>query len=120
MRAAWYKPPGPATEVLRSGIMSDPEPGPGEVRVRIGFSGVDLSDGMRRGGVAAGATPAAMPFRWVAPNQDGPTIIDQIDPCVDPARVGRRVSFHRTCYRSLCMSGVATRLTPARAISMHG
>lgn len=93
MRAAWYEPPGPATGELRFGIMSDPEPGPGEVRVRIGFSGVDLSDGLRRGGVAAGATPVAMPFRWVAPNQDGPTIIDQIDPCADPARVDSEFRF---------------------------
>ncbi len=35
MKAAWYEKQGPAREVLTIGDMSDPAPGPGEVRIRI-------------------------------------------------------------------------------------
>ena len=36
MRAVWYERQGPADEVLQVGELPDPEPGPGEVRVRVG------------------------------------------------------------------------------------
>ena len=41
MRAAWYEGFGPAGEVLRVGELPDPEPGPGEVLVRLHASGVN-------------------------------------------------------------------------------
>jgi hypothetical protein len=41
MRAAWYETQGPAREVLKVGIMADPTPGPGEVRIRIAASGIN-------------------------------------------------------------------------------
>ncbi len=44
MRAAWYETNGPARQVLRIGEMPDPEPGPGEVLVRLATSGVNPSD----------------------------------------------------------------------------
>jgi len=35
MLAAWDERPGPAAQVLQVGEMAAPEPGPGEVRVRV-------------------------------------------------------------------------------------
>ena len=35
MKAVWYERFGPAEEVLTLGEMDAPEPGPGEVRVRV-------------------------------------------------------------------------------------
>ena len=48
MLAAWYERPGPAAEVLDVGEMADPEPGPGEVRVRVTRSGVNPGDTKKR------------------------------------------------------------------------
>ncbi len=44
MRAAWYERNGTAEAVLRVGVKPTPEPGAGEVRVRIHCSGVNPSD----------------------------------------------------------------------------
>ncbi|MEE9210867.1 MAG: NADP-dependent oxidoreductase, partial [Kiloniellales bacterium] len=51
MRAVYYERTGPAREVLRVDELATPEPGPGEVRVRLRASGVNPSDVKnRRGG----------------------------------------------------------------------
>ncbi len=39
MRAAWYEQQGAAREVLQVGEMPVPEPGRGEVRIRVAASG---------------------------------------------------------------------------------
>ena len=44
MRAAYYEANGAAAQVLRLGDVATPEPGPGEVRVRLATSGVNTSD----------------------------------------------------------------------------
>jgi len=41
MRAAWYAKNGAARDVLVVGDLPTPEPGPGEVRVRLATSGVN-------------------------------------------------------------------------------
>ncbi len=43
MRAAFYKSIGPARDVLRVEEVKTPDPGPGEVRVRLSASGVNPS-----------------------------------------------------------------------------
>src|SRR2546429_7976597 len=48
MRAAFYERQGPAASVLKIGDLPLPEPGPGEVRVRITFSGVNPGDIKKR------------------------------------------------------------------------
>jgi hypothetical protein len=35
MQATWYERQGPAQNVLVVGTMADPQPGPGEVRIRV-------------------------------------------------------------------------------------
>jgi NADPH2:quinone reductase len=85
MKAVWYERNGPAREVLTYGDMPDPEPGPGEVRVRLHASGVNPSDWKTR----SGSRPMAAPR--VIPHSDGAGVIDRAGACVDGARAGERV-----------------------------
>lgn len=85
MQAVWYERNGLAREVLQFGEMTDPEPGPGEVRVHIHASGVNPSDWKTR----SGSRPMIAPR--VIPHSDGAGIIDRIGAGVDPARIGERV-----------------------------
>ena len=48
MKATWYDAQGAARDVLVVGEMHDPEPGPGEVRIRIPTSGVNPGDVKKR------------------------------------------------------------------------
>ena len=50
MRAASYDRTGPAAEVLRVAEVERPEPGPGEVRVRVHASGINPTDVKTRAG----------------------------------------------------------------------
>jgi hypothetical protein len=50
MRAAWYDRTGPAAEVLTACELGDPEPGPGQVRVRVHAAGLNPRDVKRREG----------------------------------------------------------------------
>ena len=84
MKAAVYRQPGPAREVLHLEDLPPPEPGPGEVRVRIAVSGVNPSD------VKTRARPG-LPWPMVVPHSDGAGTIDAVGAGVDPARVGQRV-----------------------------
>ena len=87
MRAAWYDQQGPAAQVLEYGELPDPVPGPGEVRVRVRFSGVNPGDTKNR----RGWTGSAMPFPRVIPHSDAAGVIDAVGQGVDPIRVGSRV-----------------------------
>jgi NADPH2:quinone reductase len=85
MKAVWYEQNGGA-EILQYGDMPDPEPGPGEVRVKIATSGVNPSDWKRRQGLTA-----SIGFPRVIPNQDGAGVIDAVGDGVDSSRIGERV-----------------------------
>ncbi|MCH9016812.1 MAG: NADPH:quinone reductase [Chloroflexi bacterium] len=85
MKAVWYERNG-AADILEYGDMPDPQPGPGEVRVRVMTSGVNPSDWKRRQGLTN-----RMEFPRVIPNQDGAGVIDAVGPGVDQSRVGERV-----------------------------
>ena len=87
MRAAWYEKQGPASEVLQVGELPTPEPGQGEVRVKLSFSGVNPSDTKRR--VGFGGQKIAYPE--IVPHSDGSGIIDQVGTGVPKNRVGERV-----------------------------
>ena len=115
MRAVWYERLGPAHEVLEAGEIPDPQPGPGEVRVRIAYSGVNPSDVKRR----AGSNVAAMPFPRVIPDMDGSGVIDRTGPGVDERRVGERVWLHSTQWKRAFGTGAEYAVTPAgRAIAL--
>lgn len=95
MRAARYDRLGPAAEVLSIVDVDDPHPAPGDVRVRLHFSGVNPTDWKRR---LLG--PAVPPSPGQIPHQDGSGEIDEVGEGVDPARLGERVwVFHAAWNR---------------------
>lgn len=87
MRAAVYSRTGPAHEVLSLVDRPDPAPGPGEVRVRIAWSGVNPSDTKSR----AGLRSSVLPFPEITPHSDGAGVIDAVGEGVPAARIGERV-----------------------------
>ncbi|MFD5631472.1 NADPH:quinone reductase [Streptomyces sp. NPDC127072] len=87
MLAAWYERQGPAVEVLRVGELADPQPGPGEVRVRVAVSGVNPGDTKKRRGWLG----SAMPFPQVIPHSDAAGVVDAVGDGIDVRRVGQRV-----------------------------
>ena len=86
MRAALYDRYGDASEVLRVTDVDRPEPGPGQVRVRMEYSGVNPTDWKSR----SGATPRPIESFQI-PHHDGAGVIDAVGEGVDPARTGQRV-----------------------------
>ena len=74
MLAAWYERPGPAAEVLQVGEMAEPEPGPGEVCVRVALSGVNPGDTKKRGDWVGWG----LPFPRIVPHSDGSGVIDAV------------------------------------------
>jgi NADPH:quinone reductase len=85
--ASWYDRQGPPAEVLRIGELPTPEPGFGEVRVRIHRSGVNPGDTKKRG-----AWPGSpMTFPRVIPHSDGAGVIDVVGAGVESGRIGQRV-----------------------------
>jgi NADPH:quinone reductase len=87
MRAIVYRETGDP-DVLTLVDRPDPEPGPGEVVVRIAVSGVNPTDWKARRGDRPGQPPR---FPEVVPNQDGAGTVVAVGEGVDPARVGERV-----------------------------
>ncbi len=86
MKAALYSKTGPAAEVLRVEEIERPQPGPGEVLVRVRASGINPTDYKAR----SGAVPRPIDGFQI-PHQDGAGIIEAVGPGVDPGRVGERV-----------------------------
>ncbi len=86
MKAALYDRYGPAREVLRVEDLERPEPGPGEVRVRVEVSGVNPTDWKSR----SGATPRPIDGFQI-PHHDGAGVIDAVGAGVGPGRAGQRV-----------------------------
>lgn len=89
MKAAIYRAFGAATEVLKIEEIARPDPGPGELRVRMAFSGVNPSDVKARAGARPGVTRPGFPA--IIPHSDGAGVVDAVGSGVDPARLGQRV-----------------------------
>src|SRR3954449_4875700 len=87
MLAAWYDKPGPAEQALEVGYMDDPQPGPGEVRVRVSVSGVNPGDTKKR----ADWVGYGLPYPRVIPHSDGAGSVDAVGDGVDCSRIGERV-----------------------------
>ena len=88
MKAAYYEQKGTARDVLKVGTVERPEPGPGELLIRIAASGVNPSDTKGRQG-ARGNT--SMPFARIIPHQDGSGVIEAVGSNVPERRIGERV-----------------------------
>ena len=87
MQAAFYERTGLAREVLIVGEIPTPVAGPGEVRVKVAWSGVNPSDVKSR----AGTRTKSLPFPRIIPHSDGSGVIDQVGADVPSTRIGERV-----------------------------
>ena len=87
MKAAWYEKQGAARDVLIIGEMDDPQPRTGEVRVRVGFSGVNPGDVKKR----EDAFGIGMAYPRVIPHSDGSGTVDAVGEGVQREWIGRRV-----------------------------
>jgi NADPH2:quinone reductase len=117
MLAAWYEQPGPAGVVLTVGEMDAPEPSPGEVRVRLAFSGVNPGDTKKR----ADWLGYGMPFPRVIPHSDGAGVVDAVGEGVDAARLGRRVwVYGAQSYRPFGTAAQCTVVPAEQAVELPG
>ncbi len=115
MRAAWYERHGAAAEVLTLGEMPIPEPGPGEVRVRVIASGLNPTDVKAR----AGSRPLGFPR--VIPHQDGAGVIDAVGRGVPASRIGERVWLYTVQWQRPWGTAAEFTVVPARlAVRLPG
>lgn len=87
MQAVFYERTGPASDVLYVEEIPTPIPGPGEVRVKVAWSGVNPSDVKSR----AGAGTKTLSFPRIIPHSDGAGVIEQVGADVPSTRIGERV-----------------------------
>jgi NADPH:quinone reductase len=85
MRAVTYTRPGDSS-VLELVERPTPEPGAGEIRIRVLVSGVNPTDWKSRSGATGGQV--AEP---TVPNQDGAGVVDELGAGVDRFSIGDRV-----------------------------
>jgi len=109
MKAAYYERQGTAADVLSFGEFPVPQPGAGEVRVRIFASGLNPSDIKARTGFSS---PANFPL--VIPHQDGAGVIDAVGAGVAPARIGKRVWLFEAQYRRAFGTAAEYAVVPAQ------
>lgn len=115
MRAAFYDKTGPARDVLRIGDLPDPVPGPGEVRVRMKWSGVNPSDVKSR----AGLRSSVMPFPRVVPHSDGMGVVDAVGEGVPSSRIGERVWLWNAAWgRPMGTAAAFVVLPSAQAVAL--
>jgi NADPH2:quinone reductase len=105
MLAAYYEATGPS-DVIQVGERPTPEPGPGEVRVRIVVSGINPTDWKSR---ASGQVESDFQI----PNHDGAGVIEAVGEGVDAARVGERVWVFFAAYHSQWGTAAEYTVVPA-------
>ncbi|MGR7025983.1 NADPH:quinone reductase [Geodermatophilus sp. URMC 62] len=115
MRAISYRRTG-GPEVLELLDLPVPDPGPGEVRVRLAFSGVNPTDWKSRSGATAGAlgTDAQVP------NQDGAGTVEAVGQGVAPAVVGQRVWVWEAAWQRRWGTAAEYTVVPARQAVLLG
>jgi NADPH:quinone reductase len=109
MKAALYRGTGQAGDVFGVEEVDRPEPGPGEVLVRVHASGVNPTDYKAR----SGAVPRPIDDFQV-PHQDGAGVIEAVGAGVDPGRVGERVWLWLTAVGSRWGTAAEWTVLPAR------
>lgn len=93
MRAAFYTEPG-GPEVMQVGEVDDPEPGPGEVLIRVHASGVNPTDWKRRTGQRG-----PLPYPRIVPGYDAAGVVQTVGNGVDLALTGSRVWVWEGAHR---------------------
>jgi NADPH:quinone reductase len=109
MKAALYRGTGPARDVLRIEEVDRPEPGRGEVLVRVHASGINPTDFKAR----SGAVPRQFDGFQV-PHHDGAGVIEAVGAGVDPARAGERVWLWFAAHGSPWGTAAEWTVVPAR------
>jgi NADPH2:quinone reductase len=112
LRAIRYERTGPAREVLHLTTVPRPEPGPGEVRVRLHASGVNPSD------VKSRRAPQ-MSYAAVTPHSDGAGVVEAVGDDVPASRLGERVwTFNAQWKRPFGTAAEAVVLPAAFAVPL--
>jgi NADPH2:quinone reductase len=112
VRAITYSESG-GPDVLRLVDRPIPEPGPGEVRVRVAFSGVNPTDWKSRSTADPGPDGKT-------PNQDGSGTVEAVGDGVDPALVGQRVWIWEAAYQRPFGTAAEYTVVPARQTVLLG
>jgi NADPH2:quinone reductase len=112
VRAIFYTQPG-GPDVLQLGDRPIPEPGPGEVRVRLALSGVNPTDWKSRSTTQPGAGGQV-------PDQDGSGTIEAVGQGVDPVLVGERVWVWEAAYQRPHGTAAEYTVVPARQTVLLG
>ena len=112
MRAISYTRPG-GPDVLQLTDRPVPEPGPGEVRVRVAFSGVNPTDWKSRTNADPGPDGKV-------PNQDGSGTVDAVGQGVDPVLIGERVWIWEAAYGRAWGTAAEYTVVPARQTVLLG
>src|SRR5215218_2186240 len=112
MRTISYSRPGGA-DVLELTERPVPEPGPGEVRVRVAFSGVNPTDWKSRTNADPGPDGKI-------PNQDGSGTVDAVGQGVDPVLIGERVWIWEAAYQRPFGTAAEYTVVPARQTVLLG
>ena len=108
MKAIWYEELGPARRVFQYGDTEDPSPGPGELRVRVQYSGINPIDVKRRQGGRGGISASP-----VIPHFDGAGVVDEIGPGVDPHLKNSRVWVYKAQWNRACGTAAEMVVLPA-------
>ncbi|MGY1807971.1 NADPH:quinone reductase [Blastococcus sp. SYSU D00669] len=112
MRAISYSRSG-GPDVLELVERPLPEPGPGEVRVRVAFSGVNPTDWKSRAGTQPGPDGQV-------PNQDGSGTVEAVGEGVDPVLVGERVWIWEAAWQRPWGTAAEHTVVPARQVVLLG
>ena len=112
MRAISYSRSG-GPDVLQLVDRPTPDPGPGEVRVRLAFSGVNPTDWKARSTADPG--PGGK-----VPNQDGSGTVEAVGEGVDPVLVGERVWIWEAAWQRPHGTAAEYTVVPARQTVLLG
>lgn len=112
MRAITYRRTG-GPDVLELVDAPVPEPGPGEVRVRVAFSGVNPTDWKSRSAAQPGPDGQV-------PNQDGSGTVEAVGQGVDPVLVGERVWIWEAAWQRRWGTAAEHTVVPARHVVLLG
>jgi NADPH2:quinone reductase len=94
MQAVWFESFGSAADTLVIGEQPKPEPGPGEVLVKMATTGINPSDVKKR----AGSFPNLLDGGLVIPHSDGAGVIEAVGAGVAASRVGERVFVYQAQF----------------------
>ena len=97
MKAISFAEFGPANQVLKEDEWPTPDPGPGEVLVKLHTTGVNPSDVKKR----AGGFPNLLDDGPVIPHSDGAGVIEGVGSGVPTSRIGERVFVYQAQYARL-------------------